>query len=148
MYSRKKISQNSFPNLIYIFPKSFMIFYQELQDPKRNYKNQVWTLALKDVIIKKLHTLDSNSGPPCRCGKYYVTGPSKQIPEDPTYQYLFQSELTRTHSCRSLLLVWQICSLNWDLDMNSFVGIVCIWLWWSNVKILTNVAGVLPGFES
>jgi hypothetical protein len=26
------------------------------------------------------------------------------------------------HSCRSLLLVWQICSLNWDLDMHSFVG--------------------------
>ncbi len=26
------------------------------------------------------------------------------------------------HSCRSLLLVWQTCSLNWDLDMDSFVG--------------------------
>jgi hypothetical protein len=25
------------------------------------------------------------------------------------------------HSCQSLLLVWQICSLNWDLDMDSFV---------------------------
>jgi hypothetical protein len=25
------------------------------------------------------------------------------------------------HSCRSLLLVWQICSLSWDLDMDSFV---------------------------
>jgi hypothetical protein len=35
MYARKRISQNSFPNLIYIFPKSFMIFCQELQqDPK------------------------------------------------------------------------------------------------------------------
>jgi hypothetical protein len=33
MYSRKRISQNSFPNLIYIFPKSFMIFYSV-----RNYK--------------------------------------------------------------------------------------------------------------
>ncbi len=29
-------------------------------------------------------------------------------------------------SCRSLLLVWQICSLNWDLDMDSFVGSLCI----------------------
>ena len=29
------------------------------------------------------------------------------------------------HSCRSLLLVWQICSLNWDLDMDSFVGTLC-----------------------
>jgi hypothetical protein len=39
MYSRKRISQNSFPNLIHIFPKSFMIFCQELQDPERNYEN-------------------------------------------------------------------------------------------------------------
>jgi hypothetical protein len=30
------------------------------------------------------------------------------------------------HSCRSLLLVWQICSLNWDLDMDSFVELLCI----------------------
>ncbi len=30
------------------------------------------------------------------------------------------------HSCWSHLLVWQICSLNWDLDMDSFVGIFCI----------------------
>ena len=29
-------------------------------------------------------------------------------------------------SCRSLLLVWQICSLNWDLDMDSFVGTLYI----------------------
>jgi hypothetical protein len=43
MYSRKRISQNSFPNLIYIFPKSFMILCQELSNPKRNYKNQIWT---------------------------------------------------------------------------------------------------------
>ncbi len=30
------------------------------------------------------------------------------------------------HSCRSLLLVWQICSLNWDLDIHSSVGSLCI----------------------
>jgi hypothetical protein len=30
------------------------------------------------------------------------------------------------HSCRSLLLVWQICSLNWDLDVDSFGGSLCI----------------------
>jgi hypothetical protein len=53
MYSRKRISQNSFPNFIYIFPKSFMIFCQELQDPKRNYENQILTQAAKDVIMKK-----------------------------------------------------------------------------------------------
>ncbi len=43
MYSRKRISQNLFPNFIYIFPKSFMIFYQELLDSKRNYENKIWT---------------------------------------------------------------------------------------------------------
>jgi hypothetical protein len=30
------------------------------------------------------------------------------------------------HSCQSLLLVWQICSQNWDLDIDSFVGAKCI----------------------
>jgi hypothetical protein len=30
------------------------------------------------------------------------------------------------HSCRSLFLVWQICSLNWDLEMNRFVKTNCI----------------------
>ncbi len=39
---KKSISQNSFLNLIYIFPKSFIIC-QELQDPKRNYEYQIWT---------------------------------------------------------------------------------------------------------
>jgi len=43
MYSRKRISQNLFPNFIYIFAKSFMIFCQELLDPKKNYENQIWT---------------------------------------------------------------------------------------------------------
>ncbi len=62
MYSWKSIGQNLFPNLIYIFPKSFMIFCQELQDPKRNYEN------LKPRIPrmsswKKLHILDLNTGP-------------------------------------------------------------------------------------
>jgi hypothetical protein len=33
--------QNKNKNFIYIFPKSFMIFCQELIDPKRNYKNQI-----------------------------------------------------------------------------------------------------------
>jgi len=56
MYSRIRISQNSFPNFIYMFPKSFMIFCQELQDPKRNYENQILTLAPKDVIMKRNFT--------------------------------------------------------------------------------------------
>ncbi len=43
MYSRKRISQKSFPNFIHIISKSFVIFCQELQDPKRNYENQIRT---------------------------------------------------------------------------------------------------------
>jgi hypothetical protein len=41
MYSRKRISQNSFSNFIHIIPKSFMEFCQELHNPKRNYENQI-----------------------------------------------------------------------------------------------------------
>ncbi len=41
MYSQKRISQNSFPNFIYINRKSFMTFCQELGNPKRNYENQI-----------------------------------------------------------------------------------------------------------
>jgi hypothetical protein len=66
MYSRKRISQNSFPNLIYIFPKSFMIFCQELHSPKRNYENQICTKApLGCHHEKKIrhHTLNLNSVP-------------------------------------------------------------------------------------
>ncbi len=40
MYSQKRIRQNSFPNFIFIILKSFMIFCQELGNPKRNYEKQ------------------------------------------------------------------------------------------------------------
>ncbi len=30
-----------------------MAFCQELRNPKRNYENQIWTQAPKDVILKK-----------------------------------------------------------------------------------------------
>jgi hypothetical protein len=30
------------------------------------------------------------------------------------------------HFSWSLFLVWQMCSLNWDLDMDRFVGTFCI----------------------
>jgi hypothetical protein len=40
MYSQKRISQNSFPNFIHKIPKSFMVFCQELHNPKRIYENQ------------------------------------------------------------------------------------------------------------
>ncbi len=53
MYSWKRISKNSFPNFIYIFPKSFMKFCLELRNPKRNYENQAWTEAPKEVILEK-----------------------------------------------------------------------------------------------
>ncbi len=34
---------------------SFMTFCQELLDPKRNYENQIWTKAPKDVIMKNYY---------------------------------------------------------------------------------------------
>jgi hypothetical protein len=45
------------------------------------------------------------------------------------------------HSCRSLLLVWQICSLNWDLDMDSFVGTLCISFDGPVAKYLLEIQG-------
>ncbi len=65
MYSRKRISQNSFPNFIYIIPKSFMVFCQELRNPKRNYENQIWTYRLPRTSSWKSNehnTLELNSG--------------------------------------------------------------------------------------
>jgi hypothetical protein len=47
------------------------------------------------------------------------------------------------HSCRSLLLVWQICSLIWDLEMNSFVGTVCITFDGPVTKYLVGMQGIL-----
>jgi hypothetical protein len=47
------------------------------------------------------------------------------------------------HSCRSLLLVWQICSLNWDLDMDSFVGTIYISIGGPVAKYLLVMQGVL-----
>jgi hypothetical protein len=37
----QSISQNSFPNFICIIPKSFMVFCQELRNPKKNYENKM-----------------------------------------------------------------------------------------------------------
>jgi hypothetical protein len=50
------------------------------------------------------------------------------------------------HSCRSLFLVWQICSLNWDLEMDRLLGIFCISLD-GPVAILAYDAGG-PEFKS
>jgi hypothetical protein len=41
MYFDKRISQNSFSNFIFIIPKSFMVFCQELHNSKRNDENQI-----------------------------------------------------------------------------------------------------------
>jgi hypothetical protein len=69
----------------------------------------------------------------------FLKGISHTSVENPTYEFQkrnissIQDIITvvpfRTtkdcHSCRSLSLVWQICSLNWDLDMDSFMGLYC-----------------------
>jgi hypothetical protein len=86
MYSRKRIRQDLFPNFIYIFPKSFMIFCQELSNPKRNYENQIWTYRLPRMSSwksNKHHTLDLNSGP-LHHKHVLSTGPSKLIHNVPT----------------------------------------------------------------
>ena len=79
MYSRQRISQNSLSKFIYVFPKSFMIFQQELLDAAfslwgnivtKGIMKQIWacawdrTGAPNDVIVKnnKVRALDSDSG--------------------------------------------------------------------------------------
>jgi hypothetical protein len=47
------------------------------------------------------------------------------------------------HSCRSLLLVWQICILNWDLDIHSFVETLCVSFHGPVAKYLYRMQGVL-----
>ncbi len=80
MYSRKRISQYSFPNFTYIFPKSFMIFCHELLDPKRNYENPDFNLGSQGCHMKKINfTPRIWSLAPCINCKYFVTGPSKLL---------------------------------------------------------------------
>ncbi len=50
IYSRQRISQNSFPKLIHIFPKSFMIFQQELLDASVS----LWTNIIPKGIIQQI----------------------------------------------------------------------------------------------
>ncbi len=50
---KKELAKTCSQILFIQFQKSFMAFCQELRNPKRNYENQIWTLAPKDVIMKK-----------------------------------------------------------------------------------------------
>jgi hypothetical protein len=54
MNSRKRIGQNSFPNFIYIFPESFMIFCQELQDPKKELRKPDLNLVSQGCHHEKI----------------------------------------------------------------------------------------------
>jgi hypothetical protein len=47
------------------------------------------------------------------------------------------------HSCRSLLLVWQICSHNWDLEIDSFVETICMSIGGPVAKYLLVMEGGL-----
>jgi hypothetical protein len=42
MYSRQRISQNSFPKFLYIVPKSFIIFLRELLDAAVSLGSSEW----------------------------------------------------------------------------------------------------------
>ena len=50
------------------------------------------------------------------------------------------------HSCRSLFLVWHMCTLNWDWH-GQLCGVILHQLWWSSGKILACDAGG-PEFKS
>jgi hypothetical protein len=78
MYSRKRISQNSFPNFIPIIPKSFMVFCQELHNPKRNYENR-FKPRLRGCHNEKVVniTIWIWTQAPCITCKYFATGPSE-----------------------------------------------------------------------
>jgi hypothetical protein len=85
--------------------------------------------------MKKLHTLDLNSAA-LHVWQAFCHWTIKADIKWSIHNYL--GLILAGH-----LLVWQICSLNWDLWIKSFVGTLCTWLWWSNVKTLTTVSGVL-----
>ncbi len=51
MYSRQRISQNSFPKFIYIFAKSFMIFRQELLDAAVSLWTNIIPKGLTIIIM-------------------------------------------------------------------------------------------------
>jgi hypothetical protein len=61
----KRISQNSFPNIICIIPKSFTVFCQELHNPKRNYKTRFEPRLprMSSQKSNKHNILDLSSGP-------------------------------------------------------------------------------------
>jgi hypothetical protein len=70
--------------------------------------------------MKKLYSLDLNSGLLYKW-QVFCHWTIKVIINVTHISILVPCRTTvlRTHSCRSLLLVWQICSLNWDLYFNS-----------------------------
>ncbi len=90
MYSRKRISQNSFSNFIYIFQSHSWYSVRNYKIPKGIMKTRFKPRLPRMSSWKKLHTLDLNFGP-LHMYKYFVTGPSKQIPKVPTYQYSLDS---------------------------------------------------------
>jgi hypothetical protein len=94
-YSRKTVSQNSFPNFIYIIPKSFIIFCQELGNPKRNMKARFEPSLPRMSSWKsnKHNTLDFNSGPlasnasilPLDHHSLYILSPQSCPCQDPSW---------------------------------------------------------------
>jgi hypothetical protein len=78
MYSRKRNSQNLFPNFIHIIPKSFVVFCKELCNPKRNYRFELRTHQVQ----------------------YFATGTSKLIQNVPTNLFMSRSQL-REQICQT-----------------------------------------------
>ncbi len=139
LYSRKRISQNSFPNFLYIFPKSFMIFCQELSNPKQNYENQIWTRLPR---MSCHHEKVINVTPwnwtqaPCITGKYFATGPSKLIWSVPTKLIMSRSQLRE-----------QICQTS-KSDRQEWQSLVVLngtilFLKGTNISFLKFICGIL-----
>ncbi len=70
--------------------------------------------------MKKNFTLWIWTQDPCLSSKYLVSGPPKQDTIVPHKSILVNYQGLADH-----LLVWQICSVNLNLLINSFVGYLC-----------------------
>ncbi len=130
IYSRKRIGQNSFPNFIYIFPQSFMIFCQELLDPKRKPDLNLGSQGCHHEKLLNFTPLDLNSGP---LHQYQVLCHWTTTARYLSFQQINISSL-QNYQRLSFLPV-------------TFTGLAALFpqlgSWHDNDKILISVAGVL-----
>ncbi len=99
VYSQKRINQNSFPNFINIFPKSFIIFCQELSNPKRKPDLNLGSQGRHhEKVINITPWIWTQA--PWISSMYFATGPSKLIHIVPTKLSMSKSQL-REQICQT-----------------------------------------------